>query len=187
MRMLNAFVSIVALLVLSGCVSHYTNVSDQVAAPYAAKSHVGFKVYDRVKMSGAGPRAVVETLRQHEFFRDAVQSYDIGISEKGIFVEVTPKYQEPSFMALLFGYFSLSTLTILPAVSDEDGFDLRFEVYRDGKQVLSREYPARRFMVMWIGTLPFYWLNGLAASEADAFAAVTQQFLIDAQPVLSQP
>lgn len=182
---------LVALLLMtvltSSCVSHYTNVSDDVAVPYAAKSPVGFKVYDRVKMSGAGPRAVVTTLRQHEFFRDAVQSYDIGIAEKGIFVEVTPKYQEPSFMALVFGYFSLSTLTILPAISDEDGFDLRFEVYRDGKQVMSREYPARRFMVMWIATLPFYWLNGLAASEEEAFAAITQQFLIDAQPVLSQP
>lgn len=187
MRRLNVIVCFCAMLLLSGCISHYTNVSDDLAAPYAAKSPVGFKVYDRVRMSGAGPSAVVSTLKQHEYFKNAVQSYEVGVPERGIFVEVTPIYQEPSFMALFFGNFSLSTLTILPAISDEDGFDLRFEVFREGKLVLSREYPARRFMVMWIGTLPFFWLNSLATSEADAFAAITQEFLRDAAPVLSRP
>lgn len=186
MKMLNV-VCLVALLLLSGCVSHYTNLSDDLAAPYPARSPVQFKVHDRVRMSGEGPAAVVATLRQHEFFRAAVERYELGVSEQGIFVEVTPVYQEPSFLALVFGYFSLSTLTILPATSDEDGFDLRFEVFRDGKLVLGREYPVRRFMVMWIGTLPFIWLNSFTASEAEAFAAITQQFLIDAEPVLSRP
>lgn len=184
MRIFKAMACAVALLALSGCVSHYTNVSDGVAKPYAATSPVSFKVYDRVRMSGDGPQAVVTTLKQHEFFREAVQSYDIGISANGTFVEVTPLYREPSFMAMLFGYFSLSTLTILPAISDEDGFDLRFEVYREGKMVFSREYETRRFMVLWAGTLPFLWANWLTASEEDAFAAVTQQFLMDAQAVL---
>lgn len=181
---LKPVVLLLLTLLMSGCVSHYKNVQDEAAASYTATLPVSFKVLDRVTMSGDGPKAVARTLKQHEFFRDAVQRYAVGIAGDGVFVDVTPAYREPSSMALLFGYFSLSTLTILPAISDEDGFDLRFEVYRDGKLVLSREYETRRFMVLWLGTLPFLWLNWLTTSEEEAFAAMTQQFLIDAQPVL---
>lgn len=186
MIMLKAMSCVLALLALSGCVSHYTRVSDQVAVAYTASTPVRYKVYDRVRMSGDGPMAVSTALQQHAFFREAIQSYDIGISSEGVFVEVTPTYQEPSFMAILFGYFSMSTLTILPAFSNEDGFDLRFDVYREGKMIFSRKYETRRFMMLWAGTLPFLWLNEFTASEEEAFAAVTQQFLMDAQAVLAK-
>lgn len=98
----------------------------------------------------------------------------------GVFVRVHTQVHDMSMPALAWGYISLSTLHILPAYSGSGGFDVRFHLFVDGAEVALYEYPVRRRIFAWLPLVVFVWVNLVTSSEADAFAAVSRQFFIDA-------
>jgi hypothetical protein len=105
--------------------------------------------------------------------------------EKGLYVEVETKWKRMSLPAVVFGYISLSTLTILPAWSTQDGYLVNYHVYVNGKEQQSFNYEITRKAGVWIVLLPFAWLNLITYDEVDAFQATTNQFFMDARQYLT--
>jgi hypothetical protein len=87
--------------------------------------------------------------------------------------------------ALIFGYLSIATLTILPAWSTKDGYRVKYHLYVDGEEKGVYRYEITRKFGMWIVLLPFVWINLMTYSEEDAFEATAYQFFKDAGPILS--
>lgn len=104
---------------------------------------------------------------------------------KGLYVEIEAKWKPMTMPALIFGYLSVATLTLLPAWSTHDGYVVKYIVYIDGKGVETYQYEITRKVGIWIGLLPFAWINFLTPSEEDAFEATTYQFVKDARQFLA--
>ncbi len=90
----------------------------------------------------------------------------------------------PSVPAAGFGYLSFSMLTLLPAWSTQDGYEVIFEVHRDGKRLRSFDYSFQRGSFVWLPMVLFIWVNALTPSEESVFEAVANRFLQDAKPYL---
>jgi hypothetical protein len=69
--------------------------------------------------------------------------------------------------------------------STQDGYDINYHVYVDGTERKTYRYEITRIFGAWFFLLPFIWINLFTADESDAFAATTQQFYLDAAPILS--
>ena len=101
--------------------------------------------------------------------------------EKGLYVEVETKWKPMSLPALVFGYLSVSTLTILPAWSTQDGYFVDYHVYVNGKLEQTYNYEITRKAGAWIVLLPFAWMNLITYDETEAFQATANQFFMDAR------
>jgi hypothetical protein len=107
--------------------------------------------------------------------------------EKGLYVEVVTSWKPMTMPALIFGYMSVATLTLLPAWSTQDGYSVKYHVYIDGREVETYKYAIRRKTGLWIVLLPFAWINLFTYNESDAFEATAFQFVSDARQYLSSP
>jgi hypothetical protein len=105
--------------------------------------------------------------------------------EKGLYVEIETKWKPMSLPALVFGYLSVSTLTILPAWSTQDGYYVNYHVYMDGMKKETYNYEITRKAGVWIVLLPLAWLNLITYDETDAFEATANQFFMDARQYLA--
>ena len=125
------------------------------------------------------------------FFRDTeVCRKMVAVDEKpkkGLYVEVDTDWKALSMPALIFGYLSVSTLTLLPAWSTKDGYIVKYNVYVDEKKMETYNYEITRKVGLWLGLLPFAWINLLTYSEEDAFKATSNRFVIDARQYLTSP
>ena len=175
------------LSVLSACAIHYKNVPDAMPNPvhYAVSEKILYKINTLPVFSADGLDAVAAAFKASPVFRSAERYYEEEIPQKGIFVLVETEYKTPNLPAAAFGYLSVSTLTLLPAWSNHDGFNLFYRIYVDGVLVKTIPYESRRFVAIWILLLPFAWVNWLTAGEYDAFYAITDGFIQDAQPYLA--
>jgi len=104
---------------------------------------------------------------------------------KGWFVNVKVDSRPPSIPAMIFGYLSIQTLTILPVWSTKDGYNVIYEIFRDGERIKSFNYRIKRHVFVWLPLLPFTWINFITYDESDAFKATTNQFFIDSQKIFS--
>lgn len=123
----------------------------------------------------AGPSAIRDVLlteSQYSKFNPVESA-----PSRGDFLNVKIEQTSPSVSAVVFGYVSYATLTFLPFWSNNDGSILTFTFYRDGTQIDSKEYVINRGTFVWIGMIPFAWVNFLTPSEADAFQSCTRDFL----------
>lgn len=91
-----------------------------------------------------------------------------------------------SIYTLVFGYLGLGTLTILPFWSTEDGYDIQYEVRKDGKLVKAFQYEVRRSGFIWLPMLVVSWVNIFTYSEREAFEATAYKFFDDAATVLEK-
>lgn len=107
--------------------------------------------------------------------------------EKGLYVEVDTKWKPMTMPALIFGYISVSTLTLLPAWSTKDGYVVKYNVHVDGMKVETYNYEITRKAGIWIGLIPFAWINLITHDEEDAFEATAYQFVNDARQYLTSP
>lgn len=106
--------------------------------------------------------------------------------EKGLYVEVDTNWKPITLPALVFGYLSVATLTFLPAWSTKDGYVVKYNVYIDGEKVETYRYEITRKVGLWMGLIPFVWVNLITYNEEDAFRATAYQFFNDAQPYLTR-
>jgi hypothetical protein len=102
----------------------------------------------------------------------------------GLYVRAKVRTVSPSVSSAVFGYLSLSTLTIFPMWSTKDGYTVIFDVYKDGQQVKSFDYETRRTTFTWLLALPFIWVNLFTTSEEKAFRLIGKQFFQDAAELL---
>lgn len=108
------------------------------------------------------------------------------VPEKGLSVVVETEWRPMSLPALVFGYISVATLTILPAWSTQDGYLVNYHLYVDGEEKEIYRYKITRKAGVWLGLLPFIWVNTLTYKESDAFTATVNQFVRDARPYLDR-
>lgn len=106
--------------------------------------------------------------------------------EKGIYCKVNTKWVPLSAPSFIFGYLSVATATILPAWSSRDGYDVTFTLFKNGQKIRDFNYSSRRFVFLWIFTLPVVWVNLFTSSEEEVFQAIANQFMYDVQPYLNK-
>lgn len=181
--MSTAATGLTVVLLLSGCITAYTGYPRAVdisrQGPGAHVAAYTIKKFD--VLNAGGEQAIEETLRESPAFADADRLYEGDpVPGKGVVVEVDPNYQAPSLPAVIFGYLSVTTLTILPAYSAKDGYSVGYRVSVDGAPAKTYRYTVRRKVGLWLPLLVFIWVNLLTTSEEDAFHATTSRFLADA-------
>ncbi len=118
-------------------------------------------------------------LREESPFKDTEEVDQMP--SKGVYCLVEVKWKAFGASAL-FGYLSYAFLFLIPVYSGQEGYEVTYRVFADGKEKESFRYRITRKMGMWAGLLPFVWINLLTTDEPEAFEAVSYQFLQDAQP-----
>lgn len=180
--------SIVAFLLgnLSGCAINYKDVPDytQPSSKYVVTEKVFYKINKLPVFTSGGLDAIDEAFRDSKVFRNMEAYYEADIPKSGIYIQVDTEYKAPDMPAVVFGYASVATLTLLPAWSNNDGFNIFYRIYVDGVLVKTLPYESRRFIAAWIVLLPFAWVNFMTNDEEEAFYAITYGFIKDAQPYL---
>lgn len=171
---------------VTGCVGHYKNIPDVDRSPLnnniSKNVKVGIKKLPIVVSSGK--KAIEDAFNESKLFDNLEVYFEDDIPKEGIFIHVETKYKAPDLPAIVFGYVSVSTATILPAWSNNDGFDIYYRIYINGNLEKTFRYEKRRFAASWIFLLPFVWVNLFTTGEYDAFYTSTYDFLKSAQPIL---
>jgi hypothetical protein len=175
MGAIRGLVVLVACCAVAGCMT-YAGIPDG-GKPAAGSSKAPSTLHYSIEGSSlfAGPNAIRSVLAAEAPYQA------VGAAEKppvsGDYLSVKIVQNPPTAPALLFGYISYATLTILPFWSTNDGATLTFTLYREGKQALVREYVLQRKLFVWILMLPLVWVNLITPSEEEAFAASARDFL----------
>lgn len=123
----------------------------------------------------AGPNSIRNVLTAESAFSASAPRE--SAPGRGTFIDVRIEQLPPSMAAVVFGYISYATFTILPFWSTQDGSLLRFTLYRDGQIAGSEERVLGRKTFVWAAMLPFVWVNLLTPDEEEAFAATTREVL----------
>jgi len=98
----------------------------------------------------------------------------------GYLVDVKVDYESPTTPALVFLAASTLTATILPAWSQHDGYDIRYVLYKDGKEMETFAYTVERNYAQWFPLFFVIWMNNDTATEKSVFERVTKTFFDDA-------
>ncbi|NTW99806.1 MAG: hypothetical protein HGB35_07760 [Geobacteraceae bacterium] len=138
------------------------------------------KRFDTLDAGGYGK--LQEVFRDTDICRKMVPAE--AVPEKGLYLEVETKWKPLTIPAFIFGYISVSTLTLLPAWSTHDGYTVKYNIYLDGQKKETYRYDITRKAGLWLVLLPFAWINAFTYSEEDAFEATVSQFSADAQDFL---
>lgn len=176
---------LVLAMFCAGCITTYRDFPvDSVGVPPKSGSCAAmeYRVGRFDILDAGGYEALRSSLRRSRLCRE--MHYADGRPSKGLFLDIETRWKPLSVPALVFGYLSLSTLTLLPAWSTQDGYDVRYVVYLDGEKKATYQYDISRTMVLWAGLLPFVWANALTYGEAEAFEATVSRFSLDARSFL---
>ena len=170
---------ILILLFCSGCMTYQNFPSDRLTPisppPARRAATLGYNIEGGSLFAGpAAIRNVIAT--EAPFTASAPAENEHKLS---YFLSVKITQLPPSVPAVVFGYLSYATLTILPFWSTHDGTALTFILYKDGLQQKAKEYLINRATFIWLPMLPVAWINFMTPSEEDAFAASAREFLAD--------
>ena len=169
------------IVTMNGCVSYgnYPKIdSVQIDDEYPDLKYT----LSGTKGWGGGAKALEGILKQEGSFKSVEKLTER--ENKGLLINADVSAISPSIPAAAFGYLSYSTLTFLPFQSTQDGYEINFEVYNNGKRLKNYNYTFNRRTFIWMPMILFVWVNYLTPSEKDAFEAITRQFLKDAEPLL---
>ena len=175
--------SIALLPLLASCITTYREFpTAMVGQPPVSKPYgtLAYHINPFPVVNSGGQMALENTFRERTPF--AKTRLVNETPAQGLFCLVDVEWRPFSLPALVFGYISVSTLTLLPAWSTREGYVVHYHVLQDGKERDSFSYPITRKMGLWVGLLPFVWVNLLTYSEAEAFEATAYQFFHDAAP-----
>ena len=168
--------SIIGLLLFTiSCMSyrHLPQVAENGVANNPRATTLEYRVDGNAMF--AGPTVIREEIAASAAFTKKLPT---EVEPKtGYFLNVEIKQLSPSIAAVVFGYISYATLTILPFWSTEDGASLTYSFYKDGKRLAAKEYVINRGTFVWLGMLPFVWVNLITPSEEEAFRAATRDFM----------
>lgn len=184
---MKSLLALLLLLALTGCVATYRDFPaaalDQPAAPGNCEV-MHYKINRFNVLDSGGFNKLQDIFAEGQLCLKTVQVDKAP--EKGLYVDVETEWRPMSLPALVFGYISISTLTILPAWSTQDGYTVNYHLYVDGEKKETYRYKVTRKAGLWLGLLPFVWANAFTYKEADAFAATANQFALDARTYLDR-
>lgn len=183
MQNFNRFILVVGILLFTGnCLIQYKDYTKQ--EPLSAEK----KIYDKKLVYNlpyfpafnlGGKEAMETYFRVKTPFKNTREG--VEIPNDGYFVNVKVDYKSPSQPALVFLTISSLTATALPAWSMHDGYEIRYELYKDGEEVEIFTYRVERQYAQWLPLVLVVWLNEKTASEKSVFERVTKQFFSDAE------
>lgn len=171
----------IVVFFFSGCIT-YRNFPEKYIGKIPAKDPDSMTYSMDVFTPFGGADRLKEVFRDNSPFKSAEKVLDKPATGTHIQVSVVPI--NPSLAAIGFGYLSLVTLTFLPAWSLNDGYEVYYEVYKNGAKVKTFSYEIRRKAFVWIVMVPFSWVNFLTYSEGDAFEATAYKFFADSKDYL---
>lgn len=105
----------------------------------------------------------------------------VDVPKDGFFVDVKVDYRTPTTPALVFLTASTLTATILPAWSLHDGYDIRYVLWKNGKEVETFSYSIERQYGQWLPMVVLVWMNSKTSTEKSVFERVTKEFFKDAE------
>lgn len=185
----NKYIKIFSLILiplfLSACVTSYKDFPEKMIDNPPEPVNQGVLNYkiERFPIINSGGEAALRKVFQNKTPFVKTKEVD-DISNKGIYCYVDVEYKPLTFPALIFGYISLSTFTILPAWSTKDGYRVKYHLYVDGEEQEVYTYEITRKAGTWIVLLPLVWINLMTYSEEDAFEATAYQFFSDASLII---
>lgn len=188
---INKFIIILIILAglsLSGCAIHYKDLDhgEQTVSNHTKIDKITYRIKDLPFFaSDGGLEAIADSFDESNVATSLERHYGEDIPDEGIYIFIEPMYKVPSAAAIVFGYVSVSTLTLLPAWSNHDGFRVKYTIYKNGELIKTFQYKRERFVAMWALILPFVWVNLLTSGEYDAFHSITSEFIVDLQPTVS--
>jgi hypothetical protein len=99
--------------------------------------------------------------------------------ERGLYIRV---YQTLSPRSpTIFEKLSQFSLAVIPYYSDAVEYTVDYDLYIDTVLKKTYRYELRQKRLIWIGALPFFWVNFLTNHHANAFTAPLHQFIRDAR------
>ena len=91
-------------------------------------------------------------------------------------IATTPHSKEYFFAQ----HFQLGFAGLIPSYSGESGFIMKYDLYIDGNLKKTYQYEVKRRLWVWLGFLPFLWVNALTPSQGEAVGSTASQFFHDA-------
>lgn len=176
------FILLFSFVVLQGCAIKYgeLNYFEKEVTDPVETSEFTYRIKRLpVFASEEGATAIRDSFSASSAFSNAKEYFGEEIPKSGNFIAVDPFYKTPTLPAMAFGYLSVSTLTILPAWSNHDGFFIRYSIYKDGELVKTYQYDRERFVALWLPILPFAWINLMVNGEYEVFKDINNQFITE--------
>jgi len=172
--MLRILVLTVVILLTQGCATYRGFPKEMVKrSPEISHDKLYYQISGRSIFKGVN--SLHEVFKDTSGFQDTVETDTMP--EQGYYVDVSISNAPPSVSAVVFGYISYSTFTILPFWSTQNGNNINYDLYKDGVLLDSHEYEIRRKLFVWILMLPLVWVNGITYNESEAFSASAYDFL----------
>ncbi len=176
-----------ATCLLINCISSYKSTSEVSSLSNKFEKNNKIKLFYHIKPFSIledGGRDELKKFFKSKFPLAETEEMEDRIPEKGYFCKVSTEWSRFSLPSILFGYISISSLTIIPAWSTQDGYDITYSLYKDGAKIRDFNYSIRRKLFLWILNIPFLWINLITDSEADAFKIINNEFSSDVKEYL---
>lgn len=169
-------------LILSNCIISYKDYPKILPLPSEEKTLDTQFVYvlpTFPQLNLGGREALKNYFDTKTRFKKTTEGVDVP--KVGYLVNVKVNYRSPSPIATAFLGASTLTATILPAWSTQDGYDVQYILYKDGKKVGTYDYHIFRNYAQWILFIPISWYNFETATEKEVFERMTLKFFEDAK------
>jgi hypothetical protein len=197
---LKIFTTIFALFGLVGCISTYPDHPKHNLVPMEKTidqtlyySITDFPDFIPGREGGGlgGRKGIVDYINNNSPFKKAQELRPgndglVDITNKTHYVNIKIEWNSPSTVSKVFLALSTLTATILPAWSHEDGYDFKYILYRNGKEVKQYRYSLKRsyYQQLFLGL--FYWMNNNYFTEEEVFQKITESFFTEADKNLRE-
>ncbi|MCC5815789.1 MAG: hypothetical protein JJT78_13635 [Leptospira sp.] len=167
------------ILIQLSCVSVYFDNPKQESLTEIPNQKIGKKLnyYIANDTQFKGKEVLESKLKECKYF-DSIENNAYAESEE-YFLRININHKLPTFSTATFFYLSYLTYTIVPAWSNQYGYNVFIEFYSHGNKNFETYYLIRKEIAIWIGLIPFIWVNFLTGFETEAFSQLYDQFIID--------
>jgi hypothetical protein len=179
-------VRLIGLLILANitlnCIISYRDYPKIPPIPSAEKTSEKIFVYALPtfpQLNLGGREGLKYFFENKTMFKKTTEGNEVPKS--GYLVNVKVNYRTPSKEASVFLALSTLTATILPAWSNQDGYDVEYKLYKDGKNVGNYNYHIFRSHAQWLPLALVSFYNFETATEKEVFERVSLQFFEDAK------
>lgn len=173
---------LLAFLFLTNCLIGYKDYPKILPLPSEEKNLDSNFVYvlpTFPQLNLGGREALKNYFENKTRFKKTTEGVDVP--KTGYLVNVKVNYRSPTPIATAFLGASTLTATFLPAWSTQDGYDVQYILYKDGKKVGTYDYHIFRNYAQWILFIPISWYNFETATEKEVFERMTLKFFEDAK------
>jgi len=77
-------------------------------------------------------------------------------------------------------WLTMLSFQVIPYYDEESRYIVRYDLYLDGELKNTYRYEVTRETWIWLGLIPFVWINALTSSHGEALASTVDGFFHDA-------